>query len=797
MKFEEPAEVEQIVWNLRLADYPRGLNRSRINDLANGVPPYTDEEVAANNIATNVNYLELTKITHDARRQFANAFLAPNPIFNVSVDYGPVFKRREWGARITKEINKIIKNSAEYLETVRSIFAQVVMHGIGPSGWNTRYGWIPDAYGVEDVLLPSNTTLAMKNLPFFAVFRQYTAPEFIKMTQKETVDKAWRMGLVKKCIKWIDEQARQLMSTSWPEVWSPEKMGERIKGDGGLYASDAVPTIDCFDFFYWDDAKDQQGWRRRMILDAWGDPGVGGFVQAAQGTTANRSKYDFASGFLYDSGDRVYADKLSQIMHWQFGDVSAVAPFRYHTVRSLGFLLFAVCHLQNRLRCKFNDAVFESLLQYFRVANPADMDRLTRVNLIDKGVLPEGLSFVKAEERWPVNEKMVAEAMNLNRQTMADNSASFTQDFDFMREKPDETATRTMAKVNSTAALVGAMLNQAYYYAGFHYQEICRRFCMLDSKDPDVRQFRVRVLSQGVPEKAIDVERWDVQPVRVIGQGNKMLEVAIAEKIFAMRPVLDPDAQKDVDRIYISAQSNDWDLAERLVPETPQVSESVHDAEQSVGTLMLGIPMSLKQGVNHSEYVETLLRAMEAIVQRIKMAGNMATPLELNGLQALAGQTVDGKPLPGNGVANHIQILAQDKEEKATVKEYADVLKNLMNEVKAFAQRLQEQMQQQAQAAGGDGGMDPKDMAKIQAILLTAKTKADAASKSHAQRTAQRQLQFEQQMRQDQERHALDIAKADREHGQNVQQSIIEHQADLAKKGMEAAQNNRLRATEE
>lgn len=799
MKFQNPAEVEMITWEMRLADYPRGQNRSRINDLANGVPPYTDTEVAQNNIATNVNFLELTKITHDARRQFYNAHLTPNPLFTVDVDYGPAFKRRKWGTIITKEINKIIKGSLPYMETLRSTFASVVLHGVGPTGWLNNGKWMPLAYGPEDIFVPSNTLLSMDNLPFFAIFKQFTAPQLIRMTQKETVDKGWNQPLVKKAIKWVDEQARTLMSASWPEVWSPEKMSERIKSDGGLYASDAVPTVDCFDFYYWDDTGKTNGWRRRMILDAWGDPGAGGIAPSISSPTT-RNKYDFAEGFLYDSGDRVYADSLNQIVHWQFGDASSVAPFRYHSVRSLGFLLYAVCHLQNRLRCKFNDSVFESLLQYFRVNNPADMDRLTKIDLIDKGILPEGLAFVKPEERWTIQDKIVDQAMQANRQTMADNSASFTQDYDVSDESSGETATRTMAKVNSTAALVGSMLNQSYDYRAFQDREICRRFCLEDSKDPDVRKFRINVLKQGVPEEAINVNAWDIQPVRVIGQGNKQLQVAIADKLAAMRPMLDPDSQKEVDRIYIASNTDNWDLADRLVPETEKVSDSVHDAEQSVGTLMLGIPMSLKQGVNHSEYIETLLKAMSAVIQGVMATGGVGDPKTIAGLQVMAGQTIQGQPIPGNGIVNHIQILAQDKNEKAKVKEYGDALKELMNQVKAFAQRQQEMMKQRAQMGNGGGGMDPKDAAKIQATLMMAKTKADAASKSHAQRTVQRQLQFEQQMKQDEAKHALELQKSVREHGATVQQGMREHRANLAKTGLETAQNirlNRLKATDE
>ena len=93
MQFKTASSIDQIIWEQKLADYPRGLNRSRINDVFNGVPPYTADEVTANKIATNVNFLEGAKIAHDARRQFYTAFLNPDPIFTVMLDYGPAYKR--------------------------------------------------------------------------------------------------------------------------------------------------------------------------------------------------------------------------------------------------------------------------------------------------------------------------------------------------------------------------------------------------------------------------------------------------------------------------------------------------------------------------------------------------------------------------------------------------------------------------------------------------------------------------------------------------------------------------------
>ena len=100
-RFSSASRIEEIVWAMKMADFPRGSNRARIDKLFNGNPPYSDAEARKNNISTNVNFLESTQIAHNARRQFSNAFLKPGNFFNVRLDSGPIHKRDEWGNIIT------------------------------------------------------------------------------------------------------------------------------------------------------------------------------------------------------------------------------------------------------------------------------------------------------------------------------------------------------------------------------------------------------------------------------------------------------------------------------------------------------------------------------------------------------------------------------------------------------------------------------------------------------------------------------------------------------------------------
>src|SRR5439155_19716430 len=174
-----------------------------------------------------------------------------------------------------KRINAKLKDSIPYYQLGESIVANDVLHGRGPCAWLDRYSWRPRALGVEDVLIPDGTTLEMDNLEMFSLYRKYTAKELWTLTNGPRVDPGWNKPLVERALEWADEELHQLMGTSWPETWSSEKISERLKSDSGLYASASVPTIDCFDLYYWSDEKKQAGWRRKMILDAWGNPGIG------------------------------------------------------------------------------------------------------------------------------------------------------------------------------------------------------------------------------------------------------------------------------------------------------------------------------------------------------------------------------------------------------------------------------------------------------------------------------------------------------------------------------------------
>lgn len=761
MNWDNPRVLDAICYDLVLSDWYRGQNRARIADLANGAPPYSQAEVEDNNIVVNVSDLTHTRMMHDARSQYANAFIKGGILARAKTDAGPVHKRQFRSAVVNKEWNKCVRESVPYFERRRAAFGNTVLHGISPAVWQNQDGWRPIPIGVEDVLLPGETLLGFENLPFIVIRRSFTSIELYSLTNREKRDPGWNMPFVDKLMAWLNEQTSQLRALNWPDVWAPEKIMERTKSEaGGTLAGDRAPKIDVFDIYAFDNSGGEEGWIRRMILNSWSEPNI---PSPKPDFNRKQGVMGDTNSFLFTSGKKKVARNWNQIAAFQFADLSAVFPARYHSVRGLGWMLYAACHLGNRLRCKFYESVLEALNMLFEVDSQQDAQNALKLNLVNRGFIDKTIRPVKAQDRWQVNSNLVELGLRDNAMVISENAASFVQSRNYSQDRTEKTRFQVMAELQAATSLVSAALNQAFQYQTFESKEIFRRFCRKNSTDPDVRSFRAKCLKQGVPEYMLnDASAWDIESERTMGGGNKTLELQIAEWLMTNRAAFDSGPQRDILRRSTLAWTDDPGLAISLVPEEPEVvTEATRDAEYIAATLMAGVNVEPLDGEDNIQIIERLLLILAQKVEQGLNAGGMVPPQQLAGLQAIAQQ-----------IGVRIQKLAEDDEQKAKVKQYASTLSQLMNHLKAFEQRLMAAAKAQA-SGNGQGQMDPKDIAKVQGMQLEAQTKAQLTSQSHAQRTAQRQVAFEQKLRQQAEQHQADLAATDLEAATNIRRNKL------------------------
>jgi hypothetical protein len=442
-----------------------------------------------------------------------------------------------------------------------------------------------------------------------------------------------------------------------------------------------------------------------------------------RGTAANDE-------FLYDSED-VVAYKWNQLINCQYGDLNNKSPFMHYSVRGLGFMLMEPCYWMNLFRCRYLQHGMESFNPWFRVADPQDRARVSKIELFDKAILPEGVSIVPNTERHQINAQVIDSIMAQMKQLQGEVSQSYTQQMDNGTQK-EQTAFETRAKIAQVNAMMSGILGKMFRKETSAYREICRRFCLRNSTDPDVQEFQEECKKHGIPPLYLNVNYWEVDAEVPMGSGNPTMAESEIQTLMEWRPMFEPQAQQEILHQAVTVLTRDPRRADRWAPIDGQrgVSDAQRDAEFAFGTLMQGVPVRMKQGLNANEQIETLLGLMAGVIAQIEKNGAMADAREITGFQTVAQY-----------VGKLIQQISQDDSQKPKVKEYGDTLGKLMNTVKAFAQRLQEQQKKQA----GANGADPAAMAKVQAMTMQAQVKSQIGKSKAAQDMHLKEMAFKQE----------------------------------------------------
>ena len=734
MTFDSAQTTWTLVYQMLTGDFARGQNRARINDLFNSLPPLTEEEKNEAKIETNISWGEASRIAYQARNAFSNAILKPATYFSASYIYGNDEQRKaDVSSIVSREINRTMKRCQTFRSAMVGRFAQLVLHGISPMTWLRDDEWCPKLRGVEDLLVPTGTLSDFSNLDFYAVYTLFTQAQLEEMTSGQTVDPGWNVPYVKKVIAYLKTvqgtlTAGDQYTTSYR---FPERWNQNLQEKSTMWGADSTPTARMFDVYFKKQIKGKEIWCRRIVMDYGSDA-----MADALGTE-----------FLFDSGDRSYGESIEQILHVQYADGSNVAPFRYHNVRSLGFLLYGPCQFLNRYRCRLTDAAFEALNWYFRIQASAESERVQSLNLFNMSVIPDGVTVVPQNERQQINWQVADGMQSMFKQIIGEHSASYVQlDNNGNNAQREVTATEVVAQVQQSSALLSAMLSEAYQQLVPLYREILRRFFVSDHDD--CAKFRRRCEEQGVdPATWKHWEEFDVEPTMVNGSGNKMLEVSLGKALMEVRAALNPEGQREVLHRYVQALSDDPQFANRVVPlnATPP-SDSAMIAATQWGTLMTGMPVLLADDINRIDWCNTLLTMLHSKLVQIQQQGGMSDNATIMGLANVI-----------NTIANQVQLIEQDPAEKEWAKQASDLIAQASNMVKALMQRAHQAAQAQQSKQGDDGAQQAK-MAEAQANIAIkqaeAKQKMEHSDALFAQKLQHEQLKTRTEI-------ATDVAKAD------------------------------------
>lgn len=730
MNFAKADRVTEVVSAMKQTFIKQSPNRALLNSFFNGEAPWSTSEAKEAGIIVNFNNKFGTNIIHQARNQYENAFGKTGNFFKVSVPSAPAERQLAIGTAITSQINKALKNSRPFYYNNDNLWGGVVLHGVGAWTWWDTDTLLPSFTGIQDMLIPTNTNLAMDNVRYLAIHRELSPGALFRKTvaKGDQVDPGWQMKKVHELLDAYKDVNIQNDAYNWSD--NPEKSVELYKQNTGGWDSDSAPKIPMWDFFYLEEESKntaENGWYHKIILDP---DAQGGKMQTTE-----------PMSFVYDS-KKVHAKTMDEFIHFQFGDGNNVPPFKFHSIRSLAWLIYDLVWIMNRLECQFTQHVFEQMMMLFRVQDPSDRDRLQSLVLQGiVGVLPDGLNMVPENERHQVQTNLVQGLLGNLRQRIGESSSQYTQQVDSGTQK-ERTAYEVQAVLAQASALMASMIGRAYRQQHYGYVEISRRAGNRVSSDFRVKKMHNAWHDEGIEDKWLDPERWEVEVEQVMGGGNRTLELAEATALYDRKNDFDPSSQQEIKHDYVLAVTNNPKKAERLATlnAAPKLTNGQDYAQTIFGSLMNGVDMQPREGLPHSEIIETLLHLMAQVIGAINKTDKMGTPQQVIGLQAVAAY-----------ITKHIQILAMDKKEKPRVKQYGDAMGQLMNEIKAFAERQAEAAQKQQQQP------DPEAMSKIQSRMMETEAKLKAMEAKTQQGLRHKEAKFQQGVRQKAIQAATDV----------------------------------------
>lgn len=713
MNFSKVERVQQTIRAGDPVERVRQENRVKVTDAANCVPPLTKEEAKKLGIKINVNFAGLLQLLSHARRQYLSAFLSNQYFFKVKMPYAPRETQIEWESFVTEEINKPLRNSLKYFEHHRSRWSSVVTHGVGPMIWYGKDGWCPDFKAMSDVRIATDTTLDFENLSWFAVRENYTPFHLLNEAFNDKPNNKWNKKAVADILKNYKEinSVDATQNYNWEN--SPEKLAELVKQDGGYFSGDAMPSIPLWHFYFEDNTdKKNKGW----------------FLRIAPEASAVRSPN--SETFLWESNKPVAA-RRDQILQCQFGDLTTDAPFKYHSVRSLGFVLLEPEFYDNLTTCRLLQHIHDNFNIWLRTTDPIDKARAQIQEFSNLGMLRAGVTVVPQAERHQIDASLLELGLSRLQQFKQQASSTYTQQIDTGTQK-EQTAFETNVKMQQVNAMLGGLLLTAGMYAKFEYKEECRRFCLSKSENTDIKTFQRRCKEFGIPRRFLNVDLWDVEPTLPVGMGNPTVAQASAQQLMQNRMAYEPSAQQEILHEFTQVVTGDSRRAARWAPlgQVKDVTSGAQFVASIFGTLMQGVPVQTPEKISPTEQIDGLIPLYASKIAIIERRDNVGKPDEIAGLQEVY-QYLTGL----------VQRLEQDPEQKQKVKQYMDSIGQLENQVKGLAQRG-EQAAKKAQQGNGEGQPDPKAMGQALHAGRMAEIKEHTTMKKAVQSEKQKDDKF-------------------------------------------------------
>lgn len=652
-------EAGQGIFNALLrADEKANVNRSRIQAMFDGAPPYDPAVLKSTNQGSrcNLNFGEAARYLDIAASGYVDLIDSVENLVQVQTTSGEPGERMRQDTIIAEELTRVLRNWPDFYGTYLRLNNQFLMHGVGVSYFEDENNFRFRSCGLGDYLIPRQTQASEHSVEVACARRAYMVHELFSFIENEEIAAAngWDVEEVKRVIKTATTQNQARQFTDWEDL-------QRELKNNDLYTGIRANVVNVVNM-----------WVREF------DGSVSHFTFAEN----NPKSFMLKKERMFDSPEQAYI-----LFTYGVGTNGT-----YHSIRGLGHRIYNHVQTSNRLQCQLIDSAMLSSSVMLSPETPRALNDLSLTFYGPYSVLPPNFKVI--DKGIPNIGTTVAPALQNLTQQLAQNMDFFVPTTGANQQNgPYRSKQQFQAELEQATHLTSAQINQFYASWRRLLREVVRRIINGPKSDPAVRDFYKRCADQGIDASIIkSVDYSKTVATKAVGFGSATNRSAALGDLEQLMPLLDEVGKKNIIYDRVAARVG-YENAARYVQssESPRPPQDLKVAELENSILKTGQPVSVQVGELHETHLGQHLQVLVEITSAVDSG------------QADLIQVLPILRTFYDHCSEHLQQLAMDPTATVSVAKTKEVLQQtgqkILNGERA-AQKMQREQQAQAQEQG-------------------------------------------------------------------------------------------------
>ena len=644
-------------------------DRATIAAFYNGRPTMSVSEAADRGISEITNHLMGYDSLNMAREQITAIYSKSPTLIKTDVRGGEPADRTFMTEMVQKYLNRAIKRSGRFKPQFKGLGGDIVLFGASFFTFRDPYDWCPR---VTRPYVPRGTGITAEDVPYAVIPDYLTVKElhaYLRKAEGEERggsdgDARWNKANLKAAIReltgslGLDRHTNENNLAETPA--DIEEYDEQEGMDEVEHARVQLPV-----YFVYSSNPDKKGCPFDMTVLAR--------YSAKQKSDAKAANRKLRAKLFHHAE---YFPSAKDFLHTFFLDCNIGGPSQWHRVMGLGRLNY-----DNDVDVEefFNAAMQgskENLRRLYQSVNSASTETAERwlSGELHSNLMPEGLGIVEVPKTS--NFEGAFTTMSMLQQLSQKNASGSITNVTGAKNKTNELEVQALERQGRNAQALSNRMNDIYEDLDNLGQLQFKRFCNpsilpVDSGYDEIIYFQNKMEELGISldmlreEKDGELVNVEIKYNRVSGDGDRVREIMVNQMLLSRMHLYPPASQKMILRRVTALETQDFELAEELVPtmDKPDGNQVARANNEANTAFLQGKTPELNDDDLDMIHVPEHLASLQGSVQKGQQVG--WTPWDIVGFRALGGHTFAtiqriGQNPDAKGVARHFEAQLQE-----------------------------------------------------------------------------------------------------------------------------------------